>query len=130
VTQRDALGHVTGYEYDGVGRRVATVLPLGQRSTTAYDAAGNVYLVRLLTNSGYGVQALCPDTALYAPRGSLRTAQGAPVECVGALPSSPTLAPSTTALAPTTTVPAPSTTLPPATTVAPATTVPPATTAG
>ena len=42
VTQTDANGHVTRYEYDGLGRRTATVLPLGQRSTTAYDAVGNV----------------------------------------------------------------------------------------
>ena len=30
------------YEYDGVGRRIATELPLGQRSSTTYDAIGNV----------------------------------------------------------------------------------------
>ena len=42
ITQTDANGHVTQYEYDGVGRRIATVLPLGQRSTTTYDAVGNV----------------------------------------------------------------------------------------
>ena len=31
-----------GFEYDGVGRRVATELPLGQRSSTEYDSVGNV----------------------------------------------------------------------------------------
>jgi len=42
ISQKDANGHITRYEYDGLGRRTATVLPLGQRSSTAYDAAGNV----------------------------------------------------------------------------------------
>lgn len=42
VVQRDAVGRETRYEYDGQGRRTATVLPLGQRFTTAYDVAGNV----------------------------------------------------------------------------------------
>lgn len=42
VSQKDPLGHITRYEYDGLNRRIATVLPLGQRSTTAYDRVGNV----------------------------------------------------------------------------------------
>jgi YD repeat-containing protein len=33
---------VTGYEYDGLGRRIATVLPLGQRSITAFNPVGDV----------------------------------------------------------------------------------------
>ncbi|QDV86444.1 tRNA nuclease WapA precursor [Stieleria magnilauensis] len=41
VVQRDARGRETLFEYDGQGRRTATVLPLGQRSTTTYDAVGN-----------------------------------------------------------------------------------------
>ncbi len=32
----------TRYEYDDLGRRVATILPLGQRSTSQYDRVGNV----------------------------------------------------------------------------------------
>src|SRR5205814_1996417 len=40
--QQDALGRVTRYEYDGLGRRVATVLPLLQRSSTLYNSVGNV----------------------------------------------------------------------------------------
>ena len=35
-------GNVTKYEYDGLGRRIATELPGGQRSTTEYDEVGNV----------------------------------------------------------------------------------------
>ncbi len=42
VVQRDANGHETRYEYDGLARRIATALPLGQRSETTYDAAGRV----------------------------------------------------------------------------------------
>src|SRR6185295_11065471 len=38
----DANGHVTRYEYDGLGRRTATVLPLLQRSETEYDLTGQV----------------------------------------------------------------------------------------
>ena len=38
----DANGRVTKDEYDGLGRRIATVLPLGQRSANVYDAAGNL----------------------------------------------------------------------------------------
>lgn len=40
--QQDALGRVTRYEYDGLGRRVVTQLPLGQRSGTFYTPIGNV----------------------------------------------------------------------------------------
>ena len=32
VEQTDANGHITHYEYDGLGERTATILPLGQRS--------------------------------------------------------------------------------------------------
>lgn len=42
VVQRDARGRETLFEYDGQGRRTATVLPLGQRSTMTYNAVGNV----------------------------------------------------------------------------------------
>ncbi|WP_182866130.1 putative Ig domain-containing protein [Rhodopirellula sp. JC639] len=42
VSQTDALGRTTIYEYDGLGRRTATELPLGQRSETVYDLAGRV----------------------------------------------------------------------------------------
>ncbi|MCS7469110.1 putative Ig domain-containing protein [Stieleria sp. ICT_E10.1] len=42
VVQRDARGRETLFEYDGQGRRTATVLPLGQRSSTTYNAVGNV----------------------------------------------------------------------------------------
>ena len=42
VVQRDANGKETRFEYDGQGRRTATVLPLGQRLATGYDAVGNV----------------------------------------------------------------------------------------
>jgi RHS repeat-associated protein len=38
----DANDHRTNYEYDGIGRRTATILPLEQRSNTVYDAVGNV----------------------------------------------------------------------------------------
>jgi large repetitive protein len=42
VSQTDANGHTTKFEYDVLNRRTATILPLGQRSTTVYDAVGNV----------------------------------------------------------------------------------------
>jgi YD repeat-containing protein len=32
----------TTFEYDGLGHRTATILPLGQRSESVYDAVGNV----------------------------------------------------------------------------------------
>ena len=42
ISQEDARERVTKFEYDGLGRRTATVLPEGQRSTTKYDDVGNV----------------------------------------------------------------------------------------
>ncbi|WP_182865476.1 putative Ig domain-containing protein [Rhodopirellula sp. JC639] len=42
VVQRDARGRETLYDYDGQGRRTATILPLGERSTSSYDTAGNL----------------------------------------------------------------------------------------
>ena len=42
TVQRDARGRETRYEYDGQGRRTATILPLGQRSTSTYDTVGNL----------------------------------------------------------------------------------------
>ncbi|WP_235908569.1 putative Ig domain-containing protein [Roseiconus nitratireducens] len=42
VTQTDANDHSTTFEYDGLGRRTATVLPMGQRSETEFDAAARV----------------------------------------------------------------------------------------
>ena len=38
----DANDHRTNYEYDGVGRRTATILPLEQRSDSVFDAVGNL----------------------------------------------------------------------------------------
>ena len=54
VVQRDARGRETLYEYDGQGRRTASILPLGQRSTTEYDAAGN--LIRTTDFNGDTIQ--------------------------------------------------------------------------
>jgi YD repeat-containing protein len=39
---KDANQNKTSYEYDVLGRRTSTILPLGQRSTTTYDAVGNI----------------------------------------------------------------------------------------
>jgi len=41
-TEYNELDRRTNYEYDGVGRRIATVLPLGMRSTTTYNPVGNI----------------------------------------------------------------------------------------
>lgn len=38
----DANDRRTNYEYDGVGRRTATILPMAQRSTVVYNPVGNV----------------------------------------------------------------------------------------
>jgi len=45
IWQEDANNHRTLFEYDKNGRRVAVKLQLTQRSTTTYDAAGNVETV-------------------------------------------------------------------------------------
>lgn len=42
IWQEDALDRRTLYEYDLMGRRTAVVLPNLQRSSTVYDAVGNV----------------------------------------------------------------------------------------
>ena len=45
IWQEDANNHRTLFEYDKNGSRVAVKLPLNQRSTTTYNAAGNVEIV-------------------------------------------------------------------------------------
>ncbi|MDV6032260.1 MAG: hypothetical protein F9B45_19665 [Phycisphaera sp. RhM] len=50
VRQTDANDHTTRYEYDGAGRRIGTVLPLGQASASTYDRNGN--LVRTVDFNG------------------------------------------------------------------------------
>jgi RHS repeat-associated protein len=42
IYQEDALDRRTYYEYDSLGRRSATILPLTQRSTMTYDTVGNL----------------------------------------------------------------------------------------
>ena len=42
LTQTDAEGRITRWEYDALGRVTARILPMGQRETFAYDAVGNV----------------------------------------------------------------------------------------
>ncbi len=45
IWQKDAENQQTDFEYDKNGRRVVVELPLNQRSSTTYDAAGNVETV-------------------------------------------------------------------------------------
>lgn len=42
TAQIDAEGRVTRWEYDGMGREIARILPEGQRETKAYDEAGQL----------------------------------------------------------------------------------------
>jgi len=42
VSSFNALGQITEFFYDAVGRRVAVETPLGYRSTTVYNLAGQV----------------------------------------------------------------------------------------
>lgn len=42
ITQQDAEVRVTRYEYDALGRRTATILPMGERSSTVYNEVGGV----------------------------------------------------------------------------------------
>jgi len=42
VRQQDANGHVTRYEFETCCQRSATILPLGQRSTTMFNAVNSV----------------------------------------------------------------------------------------
>lgn len=42
ISQTDAEGRVTRWEYDAMGRETARVLPEGQRETKSYDAAGEL----------------------------------------------------------------------------------------
>ncbi len=42
ISQTDANQHTTSYEYDGVGRRTAVILPMDQQSDMTYDAVGNL----------------------------------------------------------------------------------------
>ena len=42
VAATDAKGRVTQYEYDDAGRRIAVVLPGGERASTTYDELGNI----------------------------------------------------------------------------------------
>jgi RHS repeat-associated protein len=38
----DANNHSTRHEYDALTRRIATILPMGQRTTQTYDSVGNL----------------------------------------------------------------------------------------
>jgi RHS repeat-associated protein len=42
LTQKDANGHTTSFEYDKLGRQSARILPDGKRETMEYDLAGNL----------------------------------------------------------------------------------------
>jgi YD repeat-containing protein len=42
ISQTDALGHVTRWEYDALGRTTKRTLPKGQFETFEYDLVGNV----------------------------------------------------------------------------------------
>jgi len=42
LSQTDANGHATWFEYDALGRQTARILPDGSREEMAYDASGNL----------------------------------------------------------------------------------------
>jgi RHS repeat-associated protein len=42
ISQTDALGRTTAFEYDGFNRMTKKILPGGQEQSFAYDAAGNI----------------------------------------------------------------------------------------
>jgi hypothetical protein len=99
----------------------STVARPGQAATNdiwGYDTAGNAFLVSRVVPTQNGapasraiieLQALCPSDLVKGPARVLRTADGAPIVCVGERAPTPTLGAPTPSTAPTTTV-APTTT--------------------
>ncbi|MEG5129330.1 putative Ig domain-containing protein [Microcoleus sp. ARI1-B5] len=89
IWQEDAEDNKTEFEYDKNGRRVVVELPLNQRSSTTYDAAGNVQSVtdfngntitytydaenRLESKQFAPGSGEAPVTFTYTPSGQLKT---------------------------------------------------------
>ncbi|AFZ10490.1 Rhs family protein (plasmid) [Oscillatoria nigro-viridis PCC 7112] len=88
IWQEDAEDNRTEFEYDKNGRRVVVELPLNQRSSTIYDAAGNVQSVtdfngntitygydaeNRLTNKQFSVSGESPVTFTYTSGGQIKT---------------------------------------------------------
>uniref|UniRef100_UPI00201224AD RHS repeat-associated core domain-containing protein n=1 Tax=Argonema antarcticum TaxID=2942763 RepID=UPI00201224AD len=83
----DANDHKTKYEYDKNGRRIASELPLGQKSYTTYDAVGNIYTTtdfngdsisyqydaqnRLIKKEFSAASGQVPVTFTYTPSGQI-----------------------------------------------------------